>query len=48
MNYEDWEFKPMINGRTLVGDMVMEDIGLVPMSSEDVTEIMLEVFGFVY
>jgi hypothetical protein len=47
MSYEDLLGIPMINGVTIIGNKRFEDFGLVPMSSEELTEIMLEVFGFV-
>lgn len=47
MNYEDLRFLPVLNGVTVIGDKRFEDYGLVPMSSSDVTELMLEVFGYV-
>lgn len=47
MSYEDLRFLPVLNGVTIIGDKRLEDYGLVPMSSEEITEIMLEVFGFV-
>lgn len=47
MSYEDLRNIPMLNGVTIIGNKRFEDYGLVPMSSEEITEIMLEVFGFV-
>lgn len=47
MNYEDLINLPKINGRTLIGDMTFEDLGLVQMSSEDVKELLLETFGYI-
>ena len=38
---------PRLNGMTIIGDKTLEDYGLIPMTSEDITEIMLEVFGYV-
>lgn len=47
MNYETLSYLPILNGVTIIGDKRFEDFGLVPMTSEDITEIMLEVFGYV-
>lgn len=47
MNYEDLTMLPLLNGVTLIGDRKLSDFGLVPMTAEDITEIMLEVFGYV-
>lgn len=47
MNYEDLTMLPLLNGVTLIGDKKLSDFGLVPMTAEDITEIMLEVFGYV-
>lgn len=47
MSYESLRFLPILNGVTIIGDKRLEDYGLVPMTSEDITEIMLEVFGYV-
>ena len=46
MNYEDLTMFPLLNGVTLIGDKKLSDFGLVPMTAEDITEIMLEVFGY--
>ena len=47
MSYEDLKFLPRLNNVTIVGNKRFEDYGLVPMSSQDITELMLEVFGYV-
>lgn len=47
MSYESLRFLPILNGVTIIGDKKFEDYGLVPMTSEEITEIMLEVFGYV-
>ncbi len=47
MNYEDLRFLPILNGVTIIGDKRFEDYGLIPLSSDDITELMLEVFGYV-
>lgn len=47
MNYQDLLFLPRINGVTVIGDKKFEDYGLIPMSAEEITEIQLEVFGYV-
>ena len=46
MDYESLRLLPLINGVTVIGDRRLEDFGLIPMSAEDVSEIMLEVFGY--
>lgn len=38
---------PTLNGVTIIGDKRFEDYGLVPMNSDEITEIVLEVFGYV-
>lgn len=47
MSYESLRFLPILNGVTIIGNKRFEDYGLVPISSEEVTELMLEVFGYV-
>lgn len=47
MSYEDLIDLPTIQGVTVIGDKTLADYGLIPMSSEEITEIMLEVFGYV-
>lgn len=47
MNYESLLHIPCINGVSVIGDRRFEDYGLVPMNSEEITELMLEVFGYV-
>ena len=47
MSYESLRFLPILNGVTIIGNKRFEDYGLVPMTSEEITEIMLEVFGYV-
>lgn len=47
MSYESLTQLPVLNGVTIIGDKCFEDYGLVPMTSEDITEIMLEEFGYV-
>lgn len=46
LSYEDLRFLPVLNGVTIIGNKRFEDFGLVPMSSEEITEIELEVFGY--
>ena len=48
MRYEDLLLLPVLNGVTIIGDKKFEDFGLVPMSSEEITELELEVFGYVF
>ena len=47
MNYSSLLLLPRLNGVTVIGDKTLEDYGIIPMTSEDITEIMLEVFGYV-
>lgn len=47
MSYETLRGLPMLNGVTIIGDKRLEDYGLVPMSANDITEIILEVFGYI-
>ncbi len=47
MSYESLRYLPILNGVTIIGDKRFEDYGLVPISSEEITSIMLEVFGYV-
>jgi len=47
MSYESLRYLPILNGVTIIGNKRFEDFGLVPMNSEEITEIMLEVFGYV-
>lgn len=47
MSYESLRFLPMLNGVTIIGDKRFEDYGLIPVSAEEITSLMLEVNGFV-
>lgn len=47
MDYEALRFLPLLNGVTIIGDKRFEDFGLIPISSEELTELELEVFGYV-
>lgn len=47
MSYESLRFLPVLNGVTIIGDKRFEDFGLIPISSDELTELMLEVFGYV-
>lgn len=46
MSYEQLMQLPLLNGVTIIGDKRLEDFGLVPMTSEDISAIMIEVFGY--
>ncbi len=46
MSYEELQLLPMLNGVTIIGDKRFEDYGLIPMTVEDVSAIMVEVFGY--
>lgn len=47
MDYNDLRFLPTLNGVTIIGNRTFADYGIVPLSSADLSEIQLEVFGFV-
>lgn len=47
MRYDDLLMLPKLNGVTIIGDKTLADYGLVPVSPEELTEIMMEVFGYV-
>lgn len=47
MNYEELDNLPTINGVEVVGDMTLEDLGIIELSPEMVSELFLEVFGVV-
>ena len=47
MSYESLRMLPLLNGVTIIGDKQFKDYGLVPMSAEEITEIQLEIFGYV-
>lgn len=47
MDYNDLDNKPTINGVTLEGNMELEDVGIIEITPEMVTEIYLETFGFI-
>lgn len=46
MRYTDLRILPLINGVTVLGQRKLSDYGLVPMSADDINNIMLEVFGY--
>lgn len=47
MPYDQLTGLPELNGVTIFGDRRIEDYGMVPMSSNDVDSIFIEVFGYV-
>ena len=47
MSYEELTMLPRINGVSVIGDRTFSDYGIVPMSSSDIEEIVLEVMGYV-
>lgn len=47
MNYEDLTNKPSINGTVLEGELQLEDVGIVELTPDMVSEIFLEVFGVI-
>lgn len=46
MSYEQLLQLPLLNGVTIIGDRRLEDFGLIPMSAEDISSLMIEVFGY--
>ena len=47
MSYESLRYLPILNGVTVIGNKRFEDYGLIPVSIDEMTSLMLEVFGFV-
>lgn len=47
MSYESLRYLPILNGVTVIGNKRFEDYGLIPVSTDEMTSLMLEVFGFV-
>lgn len=47
MNYEELQQLPVLNGITLIGDKTFEDYGLVPITSNEIAELILETFGYI-
>lgn len=47
MNYESLRSLPILNGVRIIGDKTFADYGLVPINSAEITEIQLEIFGYV-
>jgi hypothetical protein len=47
MSYDDLTLLPCINGVTVYGDKKFEDYGLIPLNSDEITALELEVFGYV-
>lgn len=47
MDYDELENKPTINNVTLEGDMTLEDIGILELTPDMVSEIFLETFGVI-
>jgi hypothetical protein len=47
MDYQQLALLPLLNGVTIIGDRLLEDYGLVPISAEEITELFLEVNGYV-
>lgn len=46
-NYERFNNLPVLNGITIIGDKKLEDYGLVPITSKELEEIQLEIFGYI-
>ena len=47
MDYNECTNKPSINGVEVIGYLEVTDIGIVEMSTEMISEIFLETFGFI-
>ena len=47
MSYESLRHLPILNGVTLIGNKRFEDYGIIPMSSDEISEIILETFGHI-
>jgi hypothetical protein len=47
MDYETLDNLPTINGVEVKGDLTLEDIGIVELTPEMVSELYLETFGFI-
>lgn len=47
MSYESLRYLPILNGVTVIGNKRFEDYGLIPVSTDEMASLMLEVFGFV-
>ncbi len=47
MDYTTLENKPSINGVELQPNMELEDVGIVELTPEMVSELFLETFGFI-
>ena len=47
MRYDELIMLPHLNGVTIIGDKSLADYGLVPITAEELTEIMMEIFGYV-
>jgi hypothetical protein len=47
MDYADLENKPTINGTVIEGDMELEDVGILELPPEMVSEMFLETFGVI-
>ena len=46
MRYSDLIGLPLLNGAVIIGNKKFSDYGLVPLSSHEVDDICLEVFGY--
>lgn len=47
MDYSELTNKPTINGVELAPDMELEDIGIMELTPDMVSEIFLEIFGVI-
>ena len=47
LSYENLEDKPVLEGVEIEGDKTFEDYGLLPLNPYEISEIQLEVFGYI-
>lgn len=45
MDFENLDNLPTVNGVTVKGNLTLEDIGIIELTPEMVTELWLETFG---
>jgi hypothetical protein len=46
MDYNQFDNLPTINGTEVKGDLTLEDIGILEMTPEEVSEVFIETFGY--
>ena len=47
MDFNNVENKPTFNGVEISGDLTLEDIGIIELSPDMVSELILETFGVI-